>query len=146
MNRRQERRPLGIWMLCVWAAGLTIEVIFRALLLSIKQAEDGTWTFLLTVPAVVVTTAYISALLAAIVGLFKMQNWARKLLLGLVTAYYGLLFVGSLPVWGPLVSMSLFSPGQGWVTTVVLESGIGLAFGWWYLNRRRVKHWFDVES
>ena len=146
MNRVQQRRSIGIWMLCVWAAGLAIEIVFRALLLSIKQTEDGTWNFLLTVPAVAVTTAYVSALLVAIVGLHKMRNWGRKLFLGLVTAYYGLLFTGSLPVWGPLVGMSLFSPGQGWVTAVVLESGIGLAFGWWYLNRQRVKRWFGVGS
>jgi hypothetical protein len=141
----QQRRSIGIWMLCLWAVGLTVEVAFRAFILSLKPAEDGTWNFLLTVPAVAVTTVYVAALIAAIVGLVKLRNWGRKLFLGLITAYYGLLFVGSLPVWGPLVSVSLFSPGQGWVTTVVLESGVGLAFGWWYLNRRRVKRWFDVE-
>ncbi|MBN1582404.1 MAG: hypothetical protein JXA89_16980 [Anaerolineae bacterium] len=132
-------------MLCIWAAGLAIEILFRAFLLSIKQAEDGTLNFLLTVPAVAVTTAYVSALIVAIVGLARLRNWGRKLFLGLITAYYGLLFVGSLPVWGPLVGIPLFSPGQAWVTAVVLESSIGLAFGWWYLYRRRVKRWFGVE-
>lgn len=146
MNRVPQRRPIGIYMLCVWAIGLAIEILFRALILSIKPAEDGTWHFLLTVPAIIVTTVYVTALGAAIVGLYKMRNWGRSLFLALLTAYYGLLFVGSLPVWGPLVGMPLFSPGQGWVTAVVLESGIGLAFGWWYLNRRLVKQWFGVEK
>ena len=146
MNRAQQRRSIGVWMLCVWAGGLAFEIVLRALMLSIKQTEDGSWSFLLTVPAVIVTTAYVSALAAATVGLYKMRNWGRMLFLGLLTAYYGLLFVGSLPVWGPLVGIPLFSLGQGWVTAVVLESGIGLAFGWWYLNRRRVKHWFGAEK
>jgi hypothetical protein len=132
-------------MLCVWAVGLAIEVVFRAFLLSIRQTEAGTWDFLLTVPAAIATGGYVLALFLSLVGLVRLRNWGRKLFLGLITAYYGLLFVGSIPVWGPLVGISLASPGQGWVTAVVVESSAGLAFGWWYLNRRLIKGWFGVE-
>lgn len=146
MSDKSQPRPAGIWMLCLWAVGLAVETVARALLLSIQQTADQTWEFSLVLPTTAITTTYVLALGAAAVGLLLRRNWGRRLFLGLITAYYGLLFAGSIALWGPLIGRPLNAPGQGWVTTVVLEASIGLGFGWWYLNRWQVKRWFGIES
>jgi hypothetical protein len=142
---KPTRRPIGVWMLCAWALGLIVQVVSRTLLLSFRQTPVLEWEFTLTLPVVAITAAYIFALGAAAVGLWQRRNWGRRLFLALLTLYYGLLLVGSISVWGPLIGLSLSAPGQGWVTAVFVESICGLGFGWWYLNRNAVKCWFTAD-
>jgi hypothetical protein len=123
-----------------------VETVLRTLLLSIRQASTGGWILALILPLWIVAAALAVAFGFAATGMWRLKDWGRKLFLGLSSAYYGSLLVGGLPVWGPLVGLSLRSPGQNWVTTVVVEATLGLGFVWWYLNRDKVKRWFNVTG
>lgn len=145
MNRPQRSRPIGIWMLSLWGAGLVIETIGRAVLASMQQDLSGEWTFSLTWITAAVAGTFSLVMVLTLVGLVGQRRWARTLFLILLTIHYGWLLVKGLPFWGPLIGTPIGAPGQGWVTIVVLEAGLGLGFGWWYLNRRQVVDWFGVE-
>ena len=143
---RAAARPLGVAALCVWTMGMLLETVGRALFLSIEQRPTLEWTFSLTLPVLVFGGAYALLLLVTTIGLWRLRNWGRQLLLAAITVHYGLLFIGSIALWGPLVGLSLRAPGQGWVSTVLLEAVLGLSFGWWYLHRAAVKRWFGAGS
>jgi hypothetical protein len=139
-------RPPGIVALCVWSVGMLIEAVARALLLSIRETPAQGWAFTLTLPVLVLGVGYALFLTATVTGLWRLRDWGRHLLLAAITVHYGLLFIGSVALWGPLVGLSLRTPGQSWVSTVLLEAVLGLCFGWWYLHRATVKRWFDAGS
>lgn len=139
-------RPLGILMLCLWSLGLMVEIAVRIGLAALGQTPSQEWTFSLTLPLAAAAALCVIALIVTCVGLWKMRSWARRLFLIQITAYYGLLLLGSLPLWGPIIGVPIGRPGQEWVTTVLLEGIVGLGFGWWYLNRRIVRSWFHSTT
>ncbi len=143
---RAAARPPGVVALCVWTMGMLLEAVGRALFLSIGQRSTHEWAFSLTLPVLVFGGGYALFLLVTAIGLWRLRNWGRQLLLAAITVHYGLLFIGSVALWGPLVGLSLRAPGQGWVSTVLLEAVLGLSFGWWYLHRAAVKRWFSIGS
>ncbi len=140
MNRRA--RPLWLVVICLWAVGLTFEAVVRTMLLAVGQTSGGEPVFTLTLTLALVGAVYAAGLVTAAAGMWWRHDWGRRLFLGLLTLYYGSLLVSGASQWGPLVGRSLHEPGQGWLTMVMVEAGGGLAFGWWYLNRNRVKAWF----
>jgi len=143
---RAFARPLGVLALCIWTIGMLLEAIARALFFSIRQVPSQEWTLSLTWPVLAFGAGWAIFLLTTIIGLWLLKTWGRRLLLVAITVHYGSLLVGSVPVWGPLVGISLWAPGQGWVSTVVLEAVLGLGFGWWYLRRSTVRSWFTGDS
>jgi len=142
---RQRRRQPGVIMLCLWSLGLGIEGIARLALYAVRLTSAGEWRFTATLPLVALSCTLAMAAGLAMVGLWRTRPWGRTLLLALATAYYGTLLVGSIGLWGPLIGLSLRAPGQGWVTMVVVEAILGLAFGWWYLNRDQIRQWFAAD-
>jgi hypothetical protein len=132
-------RPLCVGVACLWAAGLAIEAVMRTLLFFVRQTSTGEWEFAVTLPISAIAGSFVLALIAALVALWRLREWGRKLLLVLITLYYGTLLGASIALWGPLTGMPIRAPGQNWVTLVVLEATAGLAFGWWYLNRRQLR-------
>lgn len=139
-------RPPGVVALCVWSLGMLVEAVARGLFLSIRETPTQEWAFSLTLPVLALGVGYAFFLIVTVIGLWRLRDWGRHLLLAAITVHYGLLFVGSVALWGPLVGLSLRAPGQSWVSTVLLEAVLGLCFGWWYLHRAAVKRWFDAGS
>ena len=142
----RQTRPLWLVVMCLWAAGMIFEATARTLLLAIGQSPTGDLVFSLTLSLAIIGVVYIAGLAAAVVGMWQRRDWGRKLFLGLITLYYSSLLLSSASQWGPLVGVPLHTPGQGWVTMVLVEGIGGLAFGWWYLNRKRIKAWFAGED
>jgi len=140
------RRPWGIVVLCIWSSALAVEVILRAGMLALQQSPLQEWTISLTLPLAIAAAACAISLVASCTGLWRMRPWARKLFLAQITLYYGLLFFGSIALWGPVTGVPLHQSGQGWVTIVVLEGVLGLSFGWWYLCRDTVRQWFQLQN
>jgi hypothetical protein len=143
---RAFARPFGVVALCVWSVGMLLEAIARALFLSIRQTPTQEWAWSLTLPVLILGAGYALFLIVTVIGIWRLRDWGRRLLLAAITVHYGLLFIGSVALWGPLVGLSLRAPGQSWVSAVLLEAVLGLSFGWWYLRRATVKSWFDAGS
>jgi hypothetical protein len=138
---RKRPRLIGIATLCLWAVWLMIEAPGRTLLRALQRSmveQRGLWAPM--IPA----GLFAVALTVAVVGLWQLRDWARKLFLALLTVFYVMLFADNIALWGPVVGTPLGAPGQGWVTIAVLEAAIGLGFGWWYLNRVAVREWFGA--
>lgn len=134
------RRSWGIAVLCVWTGDLIVEAVLRTWLFSLRGLADGRWIVEFNWAVWTPLCLYVAVLIATLVGLLKRWGWARLTLLGAVTAYYGLLLGGSLPIWGaPAGSLATQSTRMSLVGSMGV---IGLVFGWWYLNRPLVKSWF----
>ena len=133
MTVTAQKRPVGLMLL----SALLLILALRALgwlligaLLTRRMPGLAEACLMLLVTAI---------LLVAVVGLLRLQAWARWLTLAVCSVYFGWMLVNVITGWSRLRTNGM-NLGLGVLNAI--EAVIVLALAWWYLNRRDVRGLF----